>query len=240
MRIEEIRFKNFRKYVDTSIKFNKPNNNDIHVVIAENGAGKTTFLNAMTWCLYNSEPKIKDKNDALPTLNTEVSNNSDKEVEEAFVAITVSGDDFRLIFKRTDKFKIHSIHSDYYKNNGKREEWFDQDFVVTEMMGSQTNVCRDETECEFLASNFIPEAIKEFFFFDGEQLDNYFLISTAIKQQVFTLSHIFVLEDMKTRLDTKLKALTKLGNPNSDADSKLKEYTANKELLESEKKGMKN
>ena len=76
MRIEEIQFENFRKYVNTSIKFSD-NTNDIHVVIAENGAGKTTFLNAMTWCLYNQEPKIKDKDNSLPTLNTEVSNNSD-------------------------------------------------------------------------------------------------------------------------------------------------------------------
>ena len=69
MRIEEIQFKNFRKYVDTKIKF-KQNVNDIHVVVAENGAGKTTFLNALTWCLYNQEPKIQDQDDALPTLNT--------------------------------------------------------------------------------------------------------------------------------------------------------------------------
>ena len=61
----------FRKYVDTSVSFPE-STNDIHVVIAENGAGKTTFLNAMTWCLYNKEPKIKDQDDALPTLNTEV------------------------------------------------------------------------------------------------------------------------------------------------------------------------
>ena len=64
MRIEEIQFENFRKYVNTSIKFSD-NANDIHVVIAENGAGKTTFLNAMTWCLYNQEPKIKDKDNNL-------------------------------------------------------------------------------------------------------------------------------------------------------------------------------
>ncbi|WP_296882992.1 AAA family ATPase [uncultured Methanobrevibacter sp.] len=235
MRIEEIQFKNFRKYVDTSINFNNENNNDIHVVIAENGAGKTTFLNAMTWCLYNEEPKIKDQDDALPTLNTEVSNNSDNDFEKASVRITVAGDGLKLIYKRSDIFKIHSIHSDYYKNNGKREEWIDQEFTVTEIEGSQSNVCRDIGECELLVSSFIPEAIKEFFFFDGEQLDNYFLMSTAIKDQVFTLSHIFVLDEMEERLNEKLKYLRKQGNPNSDADSKLKEYNEQSEFLKSEK-----
>ena len=233
MRIEEIQFENFRKYVNTSIKFSD-NANDIHVVIAENGAGKTTFLNAMTWCLYNQEPKIKDKDNSLPTLNTEVSNNSDNDIEKASVSITVSGDGIRLIYKRSDIFKIHSIHSDYYKNNGKREEWIDQEFTVTEIEGSKSNVCRERDECALLVASFIPEAIKEFFFFDGEQLDNYFLMSSAIKDQVFTLSHIFLLDDMERRLKNRLKELRKQGNPNSSADNKLQEYNNQSKFLNSE------
>ena len=235
MRIEKIQFKNFRKYVDTSIEFNNENKNDIHVVIAENGAGKTTFLNALTWCLYNDEPKIKDTDDALPTLNTEVSNNSENDEERASVTITVSGNGLKLIYKRTDIFKIHSIHSDYYKNNGKREEFIYQDFTVTELGGPKPNVCRDKSECELLVSSFIPEAIKEFFFFDGEQLDNYFLMSSAVKDQVFTLSHIFVLNEMERRIKDRLKELRNQGNPNSDADGKLHEYNEKSKLLESEK-----
>ena len=236
MRIEEIQFKNFRKYIDTSIKFDTDNTNDIHVIVAENGAGKTTFLNAMTWCLYNEEPKINDKEDALPTLNTEISNNSENEEERASVAISIVGNGLKLIYKRTDIYKIHSIHSDYYKNNGIREEWIDQEFTVTEIEGSNSNVCRERHECELLVSSFIPEAIKEFFFFDGEQLDNYFLMSSAVKDQVFTLSHIFVLDEMERRIDDRLKNLRKQGNPNSDADSKLQEYNKQSKFLEDEKK----
>ena len=239
MRIEEIQFENFRKYVDTSIKFSK-NVNDIHVVVAENGAGKTTFLNAMTWCLYNEEPKIKDQDDALPTLNTEISNNSENDIERASVSITVSGDDLKLIYKRSDVFKIHSIHSDYYRDNGKREEWIDQEFTVTEIQGSNSNVCRERDECELLVSSFIPEAIKEFFFFDGEQLDNYFLISSAVKDQVFTLSHIFLLDEMERRIKDRLKNLRKQGNPNSSSDTKLQEYNNQSEFLNSEKKRYEN
>ena len=237
MRIEEIQFENFRKYVNTSIKFPKDLEKDIHVVIAENGAGKTTFLNAMTWCLYNEEPKIKDKDRGLPTLNTEVSNSSENDFEKATVTLTVSdGKNSKLIFKRSDIFKIHSKHSDYFEANHKREEWIDQEFTVTEIEGSHSNVYRDKDECDYLVSSFIPESIKEFFFFDGEQLDNYFLISTAIKEQVFKLSHIYVLDEMGRRIKTKLKELRKEGNPNSDSDSKLKEYNQQSEFLESEEK----
>ena len=239
MRIEEIQFKNFRKYVDTKIKF-KQNVNDIHVVVAENGAGKTTFLNALTWCLYNQEPKIQDQDDALPTLNTEVSDISEKNREEASVSITVSGNGLKLIFKRSDIFKIHSIHSDYYEENGKREEWIDQEFTVTEIEGSNSNVCREKEQCNMLVSSFIPEAIKEFFFFDGEQLDNYFLISSAVKGQVFTLSHIHLLEGMEQRIDEKRRKLNKQGNPNSDANSKLEEYNTKSNTLKTEQQRYEN
>ncbi|WP_405265078.1 AAA family ATPase [Methanobrevibacter sp.] len=235
MRIDEIHFENFRKYVDTSIDFSE-NDNDLHVVIAENGAGKTTFLNAMTWCLYNQEPKIKDKDNALPTLNTEVSNDSEKDIEKASVSITVSGNGLKLIYKRSDIFKIHNVHSDYYKNNGKREEWIDQEFTVTEIEGSESNVCRERDECEKLVASFIPEAIKEFSFFDGEQLDNYFLMSSAIKDQVFRLSQIFLLDEMERRISDRLKNLRKQGNPNSSAESKLQEYNNQSKFLKSELK----
>lgn len=234
MRIEEISFQNFRKYVDTSINFKK-DSSDLHVIVAENGAGKTTFLNAMTWCLYNQEPKIRNNDDALPTLNTEVSNNSNNDVEVASVSITVSGDDdSKLIFKRSDIYKIHSIHSDFYKNNNKREEWIDQEFIVTESQGSKHSVHRKIEECDLLVASFIPEAIKEFFFFDGEQLENYFLISSAVKNQVFTLSNIYLLDEMERRIDDRLTELRRQGNPNSSADEKLKEYNERKNFLDSE------
>ena len=237
MRIEAIQFENFRKYVNTSIEFKKNNDKDIHVVIAENGVGKTTFLNAMTWCLYNEEPKIKNKDDALPTLNTEIINNSHNEYENASVSITVSSDDdSKLIFRRTDVFKIHSIHSDYYKSEGKREEWIKQDFTVTEIINSQSNVYRDPDDCDRHVYSFIPESIKEFFFFDGEQLDSYFLMSSAIKDQVFKLSHIYDLNEMERKLKNKLERLRDEGTPNADSESKLKEYNELYSFFESESK----
>lgn len=235
MRIDEVHFNNFRKYVDTKVQFNK-SENDMHVVIADNGAGKTTFLNALTWCLYNEEPKIKNKKEALPTLNTEVIKNSSKDKEIASVSIHASGEGYKFIFKREDIFRIHSIHSKYYKNTGTREEWLDQKFSVTEISGNNHNVCRDKDECDYFVSSFIPKSIKEFFFFDGEQLDNYFLSSSNIKEQVFKLSNIVVLNTMKRRFKEKLSKLRKIWNPNGEADKILNEYNALQTLIESEKK----
>ena len=234
MRIEEIQFKNFRKYVDTSIRFEKADN-DIHAIIADNGVGKTTFLNAMTWCLYNEEPKIKDKKEALPTLNTDVSNNSENSKEEASVSLIISDNGDRIVYKRSDIYKIHSVNSKYYEDYGKREELIDQDFSVTEIIDNVSNIIRDEETCNEYVSSFIPESIKEFYFFDGEQLDNYFLSSSNIQDQVFTLSYIFLLDSMERRLKQKEREFRNKGSSNEKSDDKLKELNDMIDTIESEK-----
>lgn len=76
--------------------------------------------------------------------------------------------------------------------------------------------------------------LKNFSFFDGEQLDNYFLSSSNIKEQVFKLSNIFVLDTMKRRFVEKLSKLRKIGNPNGKADEILNEYNNLQTLIETE------
>ena len=62
MRIKSIEIKNLRQLKDVMIRFDKDNDeNDLHVILAENGVGKTNILNAITWCLYNKEMHLRDK-----------------------------------------------------------------------------------------------------------------------------------------------------------------------------------
>lgn len=49
MRIKSIEIKNLRQLKDVMIRFDKDNDeNDLHVILAENGVGKTNNLNAIT------------------------------------------------------------------------------------------------------------------------------------------------------------------------------------------------
>ena len=62
MRIESIEISNFRQYQKLQLKFCKlPGHGDLHIILAKNGVGKTNVLNAITWCLYNSEMDLGDK-----------------------------------------------------------------------------------------------------------------------------------------------------------------------------------
>lgn len=56
MRIENIEIHNFRQYRNLSFQFPKiEGKNDLHIIYAKNGVGKTNVLNALTWCLYATE-----------------------------------------------------------------------------------------------------------------------------------------------------------------------------------------
>ena len=58
MRLTAIEIKNFRQYEELSFSFPQNSNYDLHIIIADNGVGKTNILNAITWCLYEKETYI--------------------------------------------------------------------------------------------------------------------------------------------------------------------------------------
>ena len=60
MRITNIDITNYRQYKSLSFAFPSSNDSDIHIIVAQNGIGKTNLLNAITWCLYGKEPHLGD------------------------------------------------------------------------------------------------------------------------------------------------------------------------------------
>ena len=48
----------------------------LSVLVAQNGTGKTTLLNAITWCLYGNEKHLANEESALPIVNTSVLKNA--------------------------------------------------------------------------------------------------------------------------------------------------------------------
>ena len=70
MRINSVKMHNFRQYKDLELSFPKKKDCDLHFILAENGIGKTTLLNAINWCLYGDEPHIGMKSKALDRKST--------------------------------------------------------------------------------------------------------------------------------------------------------------------------
>ena len=213
MRIQEICLHNYRIYGDLKL-FLPKSDKDIQIIVGKNGVGKTTFLNAINWCLYGDEPHAYSEETGLPILKL---NASDDIVSVKLVVGTKNG---TITFSREKIGNRESIlHVEKKMKNGELIKLTKQDEVYMEVDG------------------FVPQMIREFFFFDGEQLDNYFLNSRTrnIEGQVFKLSNIVVLEEMINHLSKKVSSINRLaGSKNKNLDSlndkiAIKEESLNKE-----------
>ena len=105
MRIESIKIQNLRQLKDVMVRFVKRNDeNDLHIILAENGVGKTNILNAITWCLYNKEMHLRDEESALPIVNSQVAEETRQygggNVEVSVELVIATEDDNKMTFKR--------------------------------------------------------------------------------------------------------------------------------------------
>jgi DNA sulfur modification protein DndD len=228
MRIERLLVKNYRQYKNLDISFKNSKANDLHIVIGKNGMGKTTLLNAINWCLYDEEPHSAESSQKLPLLNInsiDKSNIHDK--HEVSVELWVSTHDGLIVtFKRTQLFKIH----------GEKKLPIPQsnEFKVYRSDENGNTNTIEGYDAERWAETFVPSAIREFFFFDGERLDNYFkdVKSQNVKNQIFILSHIHILESMEKRVEQIFKELRRdAGKLNPEIDKKREQLEFKQEKL---------
>jgi DNA sulfur modification protein DndD len=204
MRIENVKLQNYRQYRDLEFSFNKKYTNDLHFFIGKNGTGKTNLLNAITWCLYGEESHLSKNSELLPILNL----NSLKEAKEddkrdVNVQVTFNiGNNRKIVFIRKAEYRI-------YKNK-KEPIRQSTDFEAIILDASKDPVTLNKDEAEARVERFVPSQIKDFFFFDGERLDNYFKAATAqnIRHAIFIISQIELLENrLEQRLENVLNEL---------------------------------
>lgn len=182
MRLQRVLMRNFRQYKNVDLTFPK-SENDIHILKGRNGVGKTTFLNAINWCLYGDEPHAFDKDTGMQKLN--LTANEDDKIIVSISVVAENGVEF--VFTRTEQNYRTNFFVDVKSKNGESKHVKGEDALN-------------------LVDDFVPQVIREFFFFDGEQLDRYFLNNKEhIKHNIFILSHIDILNRMYTHLDKKYK-----------------------------------
>lgn len=229
MRIESIEIQNFRQYRNLSFKFPLSNGeNDLHIIFANNGVGKTNVLNAITWCLYDTEMHLGDKNTALAILNNQKVQElrmhlpeGGSVIGEAIVKITFSSDDAseKILFQRVGKFNVttDAVIS------------VDTKFTIMHFINGEWNSIESEEETLSLVKRNVPEEIHEYIFFDGEHLENYFRAgqSDNIKNGIEELTQAVIIEKAEAAFNN---YLTGVLNPQI-ANSSVKDIsTAQKEL----------
>lgn len=198
--IDKIVFENYRQYGTGSLAFRTDDNNKLSVLIAKNGTGKTTLLNAITWCLYDKELHLADGKTALPLVNSAVARSlPGGSVIPVSVAVTVLDESNIVEFSRVINFKT-TIDADgnprYIAGKSK--------FVVsiTPVDNFKNTTVLKDTDAEVVVKQYFDEAIFKFYFFDGEKLRDFFAAgqSNTIQQSIFNISQVTMLENACGRL----------------------------------------
>lgn len=248
MRVESIEIRNFRQFKELSLKFPCiDGKSDLHIIFAKNGVGKTNVLNAITWCLYNSEMHLGDKSNASPILNNqrvqeirEHLSDGESQIGETSVCVTFSSDDSseKIQFKRTGKFnvtvdaviKLMDPLTVLHYSNG---EW---------------NAYDTEEDTSAFVKRTVPEEIHDYIFFDGEHLESYFkagqfenikngieeLTQAKIIEKAENGFHKYLTEVLNPKIakssskDISLaqQNINKIQNAIDDADSNISEYSS--------------
>lgn len=235
MRFRSIEISNYRQYRNLKLEF-FPGEHDLQLIIADNGVGKTNLLNAFTWCLHGEEPHLGmdqrhlAKQKLEPKLNKEVVLEClQSGVRSAQVSISVdietsSGDKPRVMrATRTLPFSFTPEETPF-------ERIHEETLTVVEM-GPGTSGLYYEERAQKYIDKFLPQSIREYFFFDGEQLNNYFRATSGdkIKSAVYSIAQIDLFTTMAARLKTVIEDRRREATGMSTNTAQLEERKENAE-----------
>lgn len=196
MIIKTIKISNFRQFRgDNEITVGKSDDANINIIIGSTGYGKTNLSNAIQWCLYG-EDIVGSESMGLLNMNSfeELENGQTDEVEVQ-------------LFIETDKGESYTIsRSARIKKDGSRQTYPDSVAGKLKIFFHRRDEAPlptyDENEPNDLINDIFPKRIKEYFFFDGERLEQYFKsgASMDIKESVFRVSQLDLLESVAEKL----------------------------------------
>lgn len=233
MRFKQIEIHNYRQYRDLTLEF-RPGDHDLQLIVADNGVGKTNLLNAFTWCLYGDEPHLgNSKYDAgEPKLNKEVIAECVQNgvwVENVSVVVTVELGDTKNTTVKIRRFvPFRLLQKDKLEFLEKKA---DERFTVTVTNGvdGQARSLKNEGATAYI-NRYLPESIREYFFFDGEQLNTYFQETKGdrIKEAVYSISQIDVLsrtiDHLKATVSGKKRDASSASSSTEQTYKKLSEF----------------
>lgn len=227
MRIESLVAENYRQYQHIEFSFPRNGKHSLYTLIARNGIGKSNFLNAITWCLYDEEPYLTGKAKALPQLNLNIyeamSVNDNATIK---ITITLKSIDDTIFITRTKRARRVTDDSEplFYLDN----------ILEVNVIGDRPKSYNGDDAKRYI-DRILPQDIRAYFFFDNEQMDQYFIEQGAvsIKKSVFLISQVKLLEDVSEQLNKVIEEyIKKMGRKAPDVEALRVQYENIKDLNE--------
>ncbi len=194
MLLKHIGLKNFRQfYGEQEITISSDPQKNVTLIHAENGVGKTTFLNAVLWCFYKkTTARFENPEDIL---NHEAADEDNFEV-----GVEV------LFEHKGEEYQVKRLLNKKYN---------DEDFTAFHV--DNGNYVRIDNPISFIDS-VVPQEMARYFFFDGEYAEtfssqnNKTAVRTAVESMLGCDTALTALRDLKIlhgSLEKEISNLTK-------------------------------
>jgi DNA sulfur modification protein DndD len=256
--LQKISVTNYRSYCGKNeILFSNDSKRTITVIHGDMGRGKTTIMDALYWCLYNSEPEKPQKKDQVDesVINSnaykllEIGQSDKTEIEIIFsdeygpyffltrtIEFTKESDETELRFIKTLSGKI--------PKGLKIKESISLTERDLDVSGSSKIKLKDPIADPSIISDKIeelfPQSLAMFFLFDAELLDKFFHTkNNYVKQGIEDITGLPILKNMTNNfykvkeLQTDVESLDPVLNIKKE---ELNTYKSNVNNLELEKK----
>lgn len=221
MIINSIKLKNFRSYEDeTEFSFSPKDNKNIVLIGGENGAGKSTLFEAIKLCIYGpmSYGYLGINSNYLTKIKNNINNNAFKnDIVKCSISISLS-------FKEGTQINEYTLNRTWKYVKQRIVENF-------EVIKNGSILTEDEVNYfnRYLQSE-LPPSLFDFFFFDGEELTEFFIgknSSNSLKDAVLQLFNYDTFNILKKQLLSFQRNLSK-GNDNLNDIQKFYDESLNR------------
>lgn len=174
MRLIELELNNFRQFYGTQkIYFFDKRENNISIILGINGKGKTGILRAILFCLFGIKYLAQDKSDFKSRKIGEKIHLVNLNLLDENIGNPVKAE-VKLIFEHNNNtYEIKRIQRaiKYKEDNIEEQEVSDVEMIITDEYGNtHPDKITSDIEIQKVLKNIIDKNIKDFFFFDGEQI----------------------------------------------------------------------
>ena len=202
MKIQSIELENYRQYRGkVVVELGCDPDKNITVIEGVNGAGKTNMLNAITWCLYGIEENLgRYAGKKQPIINDAALKELEKG-QKIYAKVTL-----KMISSR-GRLHVFERQIDARKlDDGSLRFESETEFHAFMQIGKDMHKI---PEREFLVNRILPRAVKNFFFFDGERLDEFFKEekSATVRDAILDVSQLSLLDRAMGHLEKTVSSI---------------------------------